>query len=678
MNELQLNQDVHEGIHSFAKEKIDEYFNEPQQRIVNVFKTFWYVTKADRISIGNSEYEYILIKAPQFLANLLNIYVEIIVVFSDYAEFEPRTFDAFDNIKSKLESGRVENLCGVLVSKDNNVEKLVGEFTSGKEIMSIIAFSYEEIITNRDDSYIFRNKFKKVFYNRDLFAFEDALKTDLFFFGRNDIVMKIINDHLNGKNIGVFGLRKTGKTSILYDVKRKISQKSAKAVLVSCQNPAMSSGSWVDAIFYIVKAIYDCCDMRDSCPARESYTEVSAADKLSETIRNLCNSNGYTLLLMLDEIEHITYKKAAEECWKTGMESVKFWKAMRAAYLDEHSNFTYCIVGTNPICIEYATIDNTDNPIFNGVGVSYISGFEVDQTRAMVRKLGRIMGVKFDEVLYSKMVEDYGGHPFLIRPFCSFLTKKYGDRPLAVDRRKYAETKKDFDETQGKYFDMILEVLEEFYPDEYELLKYLAQDDEKAFLLFVEDEPAMIQHLIGYGIINKNDDYYDFKMDVVKEYILRKEKVSKKRLSREEKWSHFSAERGRIESKLRKMVKSILLMTVYKGDKESAKQYVMKKIHNSDAERKKYGWCTYEDLFNPDKSNIFWNDLTTLVIGKWEDFSPFMMGVNQDEFHECMNILNRLRADAHAKTVSDNDVAVFDGMIGKLSRVIKSYNDLFK
>ena len=60
MNELQLNQDVHEGIHSFAKEKIDEYFNEPQQRIVNVFKTFWYVTKADRILIGNSEYEYIL------------------------------------------------------------------------------------------------------------------------------------------------------------------------------------------------------------------------------------------------------------------------------------------------------------------------------------------------------------------------------------------------------------------------------------------------------------------------------------------------------------------------------------------------------------------------------------------------------------------------------------------
>lgn len=490
--------------------------------------------------------------------------------------------------------------------------------------------------------------------------------------------MKVINDHINGKNTGVFGLRKTGKTSILYDVKRKICQKSAKAVLVSCQNPAMSAGSWVDAIFYIVKAIYDCFDMRESCPVRESYTEVSAADNLSETIRNLCNNNGYTLLLMLDEIEHITYKKAAEECWKTGMESVKFWKAMRAAYLDEHSNFTYCIVGTNPICIDYTTINKTDNPIFNGVDVRYISGFEVDQTRAMVRKLGRIMGVKFDETLYSKMVEDYGGHPFLVRHFCSFLANKYKDRPLLVDRRKYIETRKEFDETQGKYFDMILEVLDEFYPDEYELLKFLAQDDEEEFLLFVEDEPSMIQHLIGYGIINKTDNYYDFKMDVVKKYILRKEKMSKKGLSRAEKWSHFSAKRGKLEVDLRKMIKSILFMTAFKGDKESAKQYVMKKLHNSDSERKKYGGCTYEDLFNPDKSNIFWNDLTTLVTGKWEDFSPFMTGISQDEFREYMNILNRLRADAHAENISDNDVVVFDVMVEKLSKVIKSYNDLFK
>lgn len=679
MDDLSLNRDVHEGVHEFAQDKINQYFNDTQKRIANIFKNYWYVTKADRLSIGNSEYEYILIKAPKSLADLLNIYAEIIVVFSDYATFEPRTFDAFDNIKGKLEIGRVENLCGVLVSKDRNVEKLVGEFVNGREIRSIIAFSYEEIIENRSDSFLFRNKFQKVFYNRDLFAFEDALKTDLFFFGRNDIVMNIINDHLIGKNTGLFGLRKTGKTSVLYDVQRKIYHKSAEAVLVSCQNPAMSSGSWVDSIYYIVKSIYNHFGMGEACPPRNSYSDITAADNLSETVRNICNNNGVTLLLMLDEIEHITYQKAAEVDWKEGMESVKFWKAMRSAYLDENSKFTYCIVGTNPICVERPTIKNTDNPIFNGVGIYYISGFEVKQIRDMVRKLGKIMGIQFDETLYAKMVEDYGGHPFLVRQFCSHLAKKYKNRPITIDRRKYSEIKKEFDETQGKYFEMLLEVLSEFYPNEYELLKFLAQEDEESFLTFVEDDPSLVQHLMGYGIIQKNDNYYDFKMDVIKSYILQKEKLSKKCLLPKDRWNHLCAERNSLEIKLRKMIKNILLLTVYRGDKNDAKCYVMQKLHNSPADKRKYSGCSYEDLFNSNICNIYWNDLTTLVTGKWEEFAAFMMGITKDDFRNYMHTLNGTgRADAHAKAVSDSDIAIFDASIQKISQIIDNYNSLLQ
>ena len=112
---------------------------------------------------------------------------------------------------------------------------------------------------------------------------------------------------------------------------------------------------------------------------------------------------------MFDEVEHITYGKAVDEKWGKGLESVSFWKAIRSTYQLQDSKFTYCIVGTNPICIEYPTITHADNPIFCGVEPLYIPGFDVEQTRSMVRKLGRIMGMKFDEILYAKMTEDYGG-----------------------------------------------------------------------------------------------------------------------------------------------------------------------------------------------------------------------------------------------------------------------------
>ena len=66
---------------------------------------------------------------------------------------------------------------------------------------------------------------------------------------------------------------------------------------------------------------------------------------------------------MFDEVEHITYGKAVDEKWGKGLESVSFWKAIRSAYQLQDSKFTYCIVGTNPICIEYPTITHADNPI---------------------------------------------------------------------------------------------------------------------------------------------------------------------------------------------------------------------------------------------------------------------------------------------------------------------------
>ncbi len=64
MNEYEINDNVREGIHPFAEEKVKQLFNSNQKEIVTLFKRYWYVTKADIVKIGSSEYNYILIKAP--------------------------------------------------------------------------------------------------------------------------------------------------------------------------------------------------------------------------------------------------------------------------------------------------------------------------------------------------------------------------------------------------------------------------------------------------------------------------------------------------------------------------------------------------------------------------------------------------------------------------------------
>lgn len=679
MDEYSLNEDVRPGVHPFAEQRIKEVFNTVETKIIEIFKRYWYVTKADTLKIGASDYKYILIKAPGNLANLFNISAEIIVIFSSYEKFEPRTFDAFDNVKERLETGRVENLCGVLVSNDIDIEDCIRLYNSGKETRTIIPFSYKEICENSSDMYLFRNKFQKYFYNRDLFAFDDALKTDLYFFGRNQLVMDIINRHLEGQNTGLFGLRKTGKTSIIYDVKRKIRMKKAIGVFISCQNPEMSMGTWIDSIFYVVKCIYEELSWDIADLNREDFTNITAANRLLKEIEKIYSNTHNTVLLMFDEVEHITYGKAADEKWGNGLESVYFWKAIRSAFQIENSRFTYCIVGTNPICIEYATIGHADNPIFCGVTPLYIPGFDVGQTRSMVRKLGRIMGIKFDETLYGKMTEEYGGHPFLIRHVCSYIANKYLERPIQIDRIKYNACKVEFNKTQGKYFEMLLEVLQEFYPIEFEMLGYLASGDMETFKYFATEDYALVQHLIGYGIIKKVDEDYDFQMDVIKDYILKKENLRVKLETKEEKWSHLCSKRGNFEIELRKMVKQILFMNfINNGGEQEAKNYVISKIYNDKESKRKYIVYSYNDLFNPKKSNIFLKNLTILIKGQWQLFVPFMENITQEDFLHMMGILNvEGRFDAHAKIPDDSEIIIFDAAIDKLTTVLDKYHQIF-
>ena len=680
------NEEVYRGIHHYAQSVVNK-FPKIEKTIVGIFKRQWYVTKAEIINIGASEYRYFLIKAPNNLVNQFNIDLEIIVIFSSYPKFEPRTLDAFEFVKRKLEIGRVENLCGVLISNDNDIESKIQKYNNGENRI-IVPFSYSDL-TNKANSedYFIREKFQNYFYNRDLFAYNDALKTDLYFFGRDQLVLDIINKHLSGENSGLFGLRKTGKTSIIFDVKRKIIHRKGVAVFVSCQNPSISEVPWNNALHYIVKCMYDNInsdlgleeEKRLSPLYTESdYKEGAATSIFEKEIENISRKTKYSILLMFDEVEHITFKKASNKSWGEGLESVSFWKAIRSIYQSrKDKKFSFCIVGTNPICIEYPLILHADNPIFKAVEPTFIQGFDRSQTREMIRTLGRFMGVKFDETIYQKLTDEYGGHPFLIRHVCSYICQKNTKRPLEISKTAYEKGKDEFNKKETEYFEMILVVLKEFYNEEYELLTYLAVKDYDTFHYFANEDPSFIKHLLGYGLIQKVEDDYEFKMEVMKDYIIKKEKLGVRTLSSlEEKWEYLVKERGNLEINLRRVVKQVLVMERFNNPNFDPKEYVMKKLHNNKESRRKYSKFSLNDLFNADKVEIYFKDLDTLVRGKWELFERYIKDMDQESFKHYMKVINKNgRADAHAKEkIDDKDLQEVNIAFDKLSDIILNFD----
>jgi hypothetical protein len=662
---------IRAGIHSGVELS---RFTEEEQKVIKKFSGEWYVTSAGTdINLSRtSNYKYFLIKPTSQYQELFNIEREIIVIFSDYEEFLPRTLDAFDEVFNRHGKLRIDRVCSVLVSKDSDIEiKIKRLLTEDQENQIVVPFFCDEFLKNKND-YFIRGQFEDYFYKRDLFDFKSALKKDLYFFGRGDLVHEIVSRHRSGENSGLFGLRKTGKTSIVYGVKRVITADDGVSVVIDCQSPAFHKKNWFSALRHVIEQIRDQNNIPGSLRDESKYSEENAASAFeSDLLKLLGRIKQKKILLIFDEIEQITPGISGSEHWRNDSDFVFFWQTLRSLFQKYDQLFTYLIVGTNPKCVEIASINGIDNPIFSQIPCEYIPSFDVPQTREMVRTLGKIMGLKFQEIIYSKLTEDFGGHPFLIRNVCSAIYKIVANekKPIEIDRSIYELAVKQFNENSYSYIEMILGVLKEHYDDEYEMLKYLSLGDIDTFNEFSALSKEYTSHLLGYDILERNRNSFNFKIEAVKNFLIEHNKYRKINMSEEEIRREISDRRNNIEIKLRKIVRQVLQA---KYGEKTAMEKVISIVKDSMKDKNKVP--SYKDLFDPRIANIYFNNLKDIILKDWDIFKN-IFGGDDVRFKTDMQLVNKHRTpDAHAGSITKSEMEEFRNSIEKLEKYVSNYD----
>lgn len=403
----------------------------------------------------------------------------------------------------------------------------------------------------------------------------------------------------------------------------------------------------------------------------QKYTEGNAAIEFESDIRRLKNKLSKKLLIVLDEIEQITFGVSFSEHWKSGVDYVHFWHVLRSIFQSQENPITFLIAGTNPRCIETAFVMGGDNPLYGQMPPTYIEGFDVEQTKQMVSTLSSYMGIKFEDDIYAYLKREFGGHPFLIRQACSFIKRKLDSNThRIVDRLLYASAIEEFNEGVGHdYCEMVIGVLSEYYEDEYTMLTYLARGDSKDFMELAKSDPSYTRHLVGYGVLEKSHSGYDFKMDAIQKHLAKKEKYQRLNLSNAEKLAEIGERRNTVEDRLRKLVIKVLLTAL--GEDEAKKQILAK--HDVKT-RKKYEFLAYRDLFNPDKHEIYFDDLKELMRKNWENGFRNIFSEDVEKFNSRMVILNSIgRSDAHRKEVPDHDMQSFRGAMTWLEEKVEAF-----
>jgi hypothetical protein len=470
-----------------------------EEEVLKPFLSGFDVTWARRRRAYNTELSMYFLLPEEFISQMFGFEHEVALFIADYHTLEARTMQAVDALISDDPArGRVEQSIFLLCSPDSNGRTWVSDYTSRNPQARIpVVFESRDLIAHLGDAWSVRNTLRAQLFSRDLFDYQLPLDSDLFFFGRDQIVADHLDAIKRSQNRGLFGLRKTGKTSILYKLKRLMERDKIGAFLYyDCKLPAIRMMKWNELLERIIDDIAAAYSLKRP---KHPHDPRRISDHLIELLK--ATPEHCSTALVFDEIEYISPLAIDDVHWHKDF--VPFWQTLWAAQ-SQVRRLSNTVVGVNPTVVELDTINEIQNPMFGIIQPRYLKGLSLDEVTGMIRFFGKRMGLTFSPDANEYLYERYGGHPLLTRMACSEIhesvQRQNTPRPIDLTRMVLVRDAETRDAELTFYCRHVVSELKKFYPDEYELLEMLA-GGEIIDVMELSDEPECTRHLKEYGLL---------------------------------------------------------------------------------------------------------------------------------------------------------------------------------
>lgn len=622
-------------------------FGAAEIEIVNNLATIWFIAEARIHQAGRIAYPYAFLKPCDDFREKFNLLSDILCLFHPYPQIDSRVPEAIDKILNRFPQ-RLDRLCIVIVTNaDGAVDERRREGDSDPRIL--IPFRYRELRGGvAGKARLMVERFERQLFTKDLFGMSSALKSEKFFFGRASEIQRLVGHYQGNENSTVFGLRRIGKTSLLWAIVRQLKAAGAPVTLIDGNDARYHRATWNKAIFRVKEALFSANGLKGGGSEAE-YSEDDATTVFSKDLRIAKLKYGKPSLLIFDEIQNLSFDVSTSEDWRSGEQSIPFWQAIRSVYQQNQNLFSFILGGTNAHILEAPhTEENIDNPLFGYIEPHYLGFFPWEEVKGMLEEIGAYMGVTFDAAVYHYLTDDFGGHPFLIRQACSKLwdiqTTQNVPRRVHTTKTLYQTQRQTLFEHTRNYIAMILDVLTDRYPRELEMLRLLAAGDQERFRIYAEGSPRDVAHLIGYGLIEKTNQTFVFRIAAVELSVKRSARDLVCPETVEERWALLSRERNQFEFRFRDYVRSSLKVALGRQDAKDEVIGIMRK--NSQAEAAKS--LEYDQIF---VKEFYFSNLKDIALKHWERFK-YIFGEDKARFLHAMDVGNRYRADAHAKSVT--------------------------
>ena len=497
--------------------KVGMFFQEhPEHKdILKPFTHGFRINHVSEQSSANTVLFIYLLEALDHIKEQFGIDKEILLAYAPYQKMEPRSLQALHNVLKKYPfNTRIDSLSCFFISDDADIKEWMQSASMDNDITQIvITFTSSELKESKNDPWFIRNKLIKDCYIADLFEYSLPLREDSFFFGRQQDISRAIDSIRRCENRGVFGLRKTGKTSLLFKIERIINeQKMGVVIYIDCKSPSWRMKQWHEFLAEICKEIALILKLE-----RFSYSNTKSGilGALKNVMKEAQDRN-QRVVLLFDEIEYISFISPLDQHWRRDF--IDFWQTMWSVQ-SQHRNLVFVVCGVNASAVERDMIDSIQNPLFGIVQSSYLKGFSLEETKIMIRVIGKRMGLRFEHDAIDEIYKQYGGHPMLTRRACSTINRLLFDesRPISISLKKAVALQEDVNIELLYYFQHVVSEIKQFYPDEYELFEMLASGQIGDFME-LSQVSEYSRHLYDYGLVVKNNNIPTINMPVAGRY----------------------------------------------------------------------------------------------------------------------------------------------------------------
>jgi tetratricopeptide (TPR) repeat protein len=264
------------------------------------------------------------------------------------------------------------------------------------------------------------------------------------FVGRDALAESLMKELVeNGKYIGLFGLRKMGKSSLMRYMQFKMPIPTAWLDL--------QKGIALTSVFErALQGWQNDAQTRFGIDLGLNKTTLSVTDPSGDFIKSVSGIittlkvhkvEPTRLAIFLDEIEQIMPSTSASEA---EIElALKLMKTLRGL-VQEDGTVTLMVAGVDPSVTRISRIGEAQNPFFQMLTEVYLPPISADACKQLVRNLGSLIEIEYTDDALVAIVNLSGGHPFFARRLCSLIYEKRDRRPGIVTSEDVAEAAEEF------------------------------------------------------------------------------------------------------------------------------------------------------------------------------------------------------------------------------------------